>query len=206
MPFISIEGIDGSGKSLQTNLLAAALEKMGLEVLKTKEPDGGVTGAEIRSILVADRAVNLTPLEELLLISAARVSHVERVIRPALKASQWVVSDRFLDSTYAFQVHDTGISEELYNQIATAVVGQTMPDLTFILDIDTDTALQRRAERSGTASRDPSETTRDFFRIRKGLLTVAKRDPDRCRVIDATFSAKEVAAFIFSEVKRSCQM
>lgn len=203
MPFVSIEGIDGSGKSLQTSLLAVELENKGLEVLRTKEPDGGVIGAEIRSILVADRAVSLTPLEELLLISAARASHVEQVIRPAPKASQWVVSDRFLDSTYAFQVHDTDISEDFYRHIASAVVGPTMPDLTFILDIDPVIALERRAIREELGSRDPSEATRNFSRIREGLLTVAQQEPERCRVVDANRPADEVAALIFSEVERS---
>lgn len=95
MPFISIEGIDGSGKSLQSDLLTDALGKMGVQVLKTKEPDGGLIGAGVRSILVEDRVRKLSPLEELLLISAARVSHVESVIRPALDVGGWVVSDRF---------------------------------------------------------------------------------------------------------------
>lgn len=203
MPFISIEGIDGSGKSTQSNLLTAALRKMGVQVLKTKEPDGGLIGAGVRSILVAERAAKLSPLEEMLLISAARVSHVESVIRPALDAREWVVSDRFLDSTYAFQVHDTGLPEQLYSEIASAVVGDTMPDLTFILDLDPAQALERRSARDDAAGRDPSEATRDFVRIREGLLTVAKRDPDRCRVIDAARAADEVANLILSEVKQS---
>ena len=202
MPFISVEGIDGSGKSLQSELLAAALRKIGLQVLKTKEPDGGLIGARVRSILVADRTTKLSPLEEMLLISAARVSHVDSVIRPALDALSWVVSDRFLDSTYAFQVHNTGVPKRLYLEIVTAVVGHTMPDLTFILDIDPAIALERRSTR-GDAAKDPSEATRDFARGREGLLTVAKRNPERCRVIDATRTIEEVAELIFLEVKRS---
>jgi dTMP kinase len=203
VPFISIEGIDGSGKSLQSDLLAAVLRKMGLQVLKTKEPDGGLIGAGVRAILVEDRTEKLSPLEEMLLISAARVSHVVSVIRPAIDACNWVVSDRFLDSTYAFQVHDTGVPEQLYLEIASAVVGHTIPDLTFILDIDPATALARRAARGAAAGLDPSEATRDFARIREGLLTVAKLDPVRCRVIDATRAPDEVADLIFSEVKHS---
>ncbi|RVU35998.1 dTMP kinase [Hwanghaeella grinnelliae] len=203
MPFISIEGIDGSGKTLQSRLLAAALRKIDIKVIETKEPDRGSIGAEIRSILVTDRTAKLSPLEELLLISAARVSHLDGVIRPALDASEWVVCDRFLDSTYAFQVHKTDVPERLYKEISSVVVGQTMPDLTFILDIDPVTALERRSQRGEAADRDPSEATRDFSRIREGLLVVAKRYPERCRVIDAKRPASEVADLILFELKRS---
>lgn len=108
-----------------------------------------------------------------------------------------------LDSTYAFQVHATGVSEQLYSQIASAVVGDTMPDLTFILDLDPAKALERRSIRGDAADRDPSEATRDFTRIREGLLAVAKRDPNRCRVIDAARAADEVASLILSDVNRS---
>lgn len=203
MPFVSIEGIDGSGKSVQSERLAAALREMDLRVIKTKEPDGGMIGAGVRSILVAELPVKLSHLEEMLLISAARANHVTTVIRPALDAGSWVVSDRYLDSTYAFQVHETGVPERLFLAIASAVVGDTIPDLTFVLDIEPDTALHRRTARGADALDDPAEATRDFARIRSGLLALARKEPDRCRVIDASRSEEEVADLILAEVKKS---
>jgi dTMP kinase len=203
MPFVSVEGIDGSGKSAQSERLAAALRKMEFHVIKTKEPDGGMIGVEVRSILVADLPVRLSHLEEMLLISAARANHVTNVIRPALDDGSWVVSDRYVDSTYAFQVHETGVPEQLFLAITSEVVGDTMPDLTFVLDIEPDIALHRRTARGADVSDDPSEITRDFARIRSGLLTLARREPGRCRVIDASRSEEEVADLILAEVKKS---
>lgn len=202
MPFITIEGIDGSGKSLQAEKLTASLRALDIQVIKTKEPDGGWIGTGVRSILVEPRSRALSPLEEMLLISAARVDHVTSVIRPALDVGNWVISDRFLDSTYAFQVHGTDVPEQLYSEIASAVIGDTIPDLTFILDITPEKALERRSVRSNFVNLDPSEATRNFNRIREGLLEVAKRDPERCRVIDASLATDEVADLIFSELKR----
>ncbi len=176
---------------------------MDLQVVKTKEPDGGLIGAGVRSILVAELPAKLSHLEEMLLIFAARANHVTTVIRPALDAGFWVVSDRYLDSTYAFQVHETGVPERLFREIGSAVVGDTMPDLTFILDIEPDTALQRRTARNADAVDDPAEATRDFARIRSGLLILARREPDRFRVIDASRSEEEVADLILAEVKKS---
>jgi len=176
---------------------------MELQVIKTKEPDGGMIGAGVRSILVAELPVKLSHLEEMLLISAARANHVTTVIRPALDAGSWVVSDRYLDSTYAFQVHETDVPKGLFLAISSAVVGDTIPDLTFVLDIEPETALQRRTARGADALDDPTEATRDFARIRRGLLTVARKEPDRCRVIDASRSEEEVASLILAEVNKS---
>ncbi|ESX84371.1 MULTISPECIES: dTMP kinase [unclassified Mesorhizobium] len=203
MPFVSIEGIDGSGKSLQVEYLTASLLAMDLQVVKTKEPDGGWIGAGVRSILVEPRPSRLSPLEEMLLISAARVDHVRSVIRPALDAGAWVVSDRFLDSTYAFQVYGSDVPEQLFTQVAEVVVGGTMPDLTFVLDIDPAAALERRSARGGSGGPDPSEATRDFARIREGLLTAAKRDPGRCHVLDAAQMPGKVSERILSVVLRA---
>jgi dTMP kinase len=176
---------------------------MGLRVVKTKEPDGGWIGEAVRRLLVEPRPSQLSPLEEMLLISAARVDHVRSVIRSALLAGAWVVSDRFLDSTYAFQVHTSDVSEHLFGEVTEAVVGGTMPDLTFVLDIDPAIALKRRSTRSGSGESDPSEATRDFARVREGLLTAAKYAPDRCHVVDASQAPNAVAEQIRSAVLRS---
>ncbi|CDX21305.1 Thymidylate kinase [Mesorhizobium plurifarium] len=198
MPFVSIEGIDGSGKTLQAEFLAASLRARNLKVLRTKEPDGGWIGLGVRSILTAERPSPLSPQEEMLLISAARFNHVRGVIRPALVAGNWVVTDRFVDSTFAFQVYQTGVSERAFEEITAEVVGNTMPNFTFILDIDADTAVRRRNARGGKPGDDPAEATRNFARIRNGYLEMARRAPRRCYIIDATATPSVVADRIMS--------
>lgn len=192
MPFVSIEGIDGSGKTVQVRLLVERLRSNGLTVLQTKEPDGGQLGAEVRAILTRpDR--QLAPAEQLLLVSAARFDHVRSVIRPALTNGQWVVSDRFIDSTYAFQVavSDSGL-HQLFRATRDIVVGPTLPDLTIILDLPLEVARGRRGlRRDGVL--DPAEATRDFAAIREGLLAVACEDAGRCHVVDANQTPDAVA-------------
>jgi dTMP kinase len=200
MPFVSIEGIDGSGKTEQVRLLVEHLRSIGHVVLRTKEPDGGQLGAEVRAILThPDR--RLAPAERLLLVSAARFDHVRSVIRPALANGQWVVSDRFIDSTYAFQVAVSDIDlHQLFQSTRDIVVGPTLPDLTIILDIPLDVACSRRGlRRDGIL--DPAEATRDFAVIRKGLAAVAREEPGRCRVIDADQSPDAVARDIWRLVE-----
>lgn len=195
MPFISIEGIDGSGKTTQVNSISKILKERNLNVLQTKEPDGGWIGAEIRSILTQDRGSPFSPQEEMLLIFAARFNHVQCVIKPALEYSNWVITDRFVDSTFAFQVFETGVSEASFNTLKDEVIRGVMPDFTFILDISEEMALFRRASRSEI---DPAENNRDFSRIRKGLLESAKREPERCHIIDASLPSSKVTEQIIA--------
>lgn len=201
MPFISIEGIDGSGKTNQVRLLVERLKSEGQAVLQTKEPDGGHLGAEVRAILTcSDR--QLAPAEQLLLVSAARFDHVRSVIRPALTSGKWVVSDRFIDSTYAFQVavSDTDL-HQLFQSTREIVVGTTLPDLTIILDLPLDVALSRRGLRRDSVL-DPAEATRDFASIREGLLAVAREDKKRCHVVNANQTLDAVAQDIWCIVQR----
>lgn len=192
MPFISIEGIDGSGKTEQVRLLVARLRNVGQTVMQTKEPDGGHLGAEVRAILTRpDR--QLTPAEQLLLVSAARFDHVRSVIRPALARGQWVISDRFIDSTYAFQVAVSDADlHQLFQSTREIAVGATLPDITIILDLPLKIACDRRGLRCDGVL-DPAEATRDFALIREGLLAVARDDPKRCHVIDANQTLDAVA-------------
>ena len=196
MPFVTIEGIDGSGKTTQVGLLAERLRNVGQKVLRTKEPDGGQLGAEVRAILTRpDR--QLAPAEQLLLVSAARFDHVRSVIRPALAQGQWVVSDRFIDSTYAFQVAVSNADlHELFRTTRDIVVGPTFPDLTFILDLSPEVAHGRREVRI-KENLDPSEATRDFATIRQALLTAARNEPERCRIVDANKMPSAVASDIW---------
>jgi dTMP kinase len=200
VPFVSVEGIDGSGKTKQVSLLVEHLRSSGRTVLQTKEPDGGQLGAEVRAILTRpDR--RLAPAEQLLLVNAARFDHVRSVIRPALAKGQWVVSDRFIDSTYAYQVAVSDADlHQLFRSTRDIVVGPTLPDLTIILDLPLKVACDRRGwRRDGVL--DPQEATRDFAAIREGLLAVARDDPGRCHVIDANQTRDAVARDIWCIVE-----
>jgi len=203
VPFVSIEGIDGSGKTTQTDLLATSLRARGFNVLRTKEPDGGWIGAEVRAILIRDRGAPLSPQEEMLLVFAARYNHVHQVIRPMLEAGDWVVTDRFVDSTFALQVFNNGISEAAFYAIRSEILGETVPDFTFILDIDPDTALDRRNIRKGKDTDDPAEATRNFKRIQHGFLEIARREPKRCHVVNAAVSPNKVAEMIMATIDGS---
>ncbi|WP_313457143.1 dTMP kinase [Stenotrophomonas sp.] len=200
MPFVSIEGIDGSGKTEQVGHLVARLRNAGLHVVQTKEPDGGQLGAEVRQMMTRpDRA--LQPIEQMLLVYAARCDHVRSVIRPALELGHWVVSDRFIDSTFAYQVGASGGDlHDLFVAANRAVVGNTIPDLTIILDLPPEIASQRRDQRVDGAV-DPAEKLRNFEAIRTSLRTVAAEQVRRCRVIDADQPICNVAAAIWREVQ-----
>lgn len=199
MPFVSIDGIDGSGKSVQVKRLVERLREEGRNVVQTKEPDGGRLGKEIRTILTrTDR--KLERVEELLLINAARYDHVRSVIRPALAAGDWVVSDRYFDSTYALQVF--GAADDLgplFDAVVRTVVGDTRPDATIILDLPADKAADRRKMRKDGLS-DPAEATRDFVQIAAGFRSAAAQDPGRCHIVNADRLEEEVQAEIWSRI------
>ncbi|MDA5631489.1 MULTISPECIES: dTMP kinase [Rhizobium/Agrobacterium group] len=199
MPFISIEGIDGSGKSEQTRILTDRLIAVGKEVIRTKEPDGGHLGSEVRAMMVVPNRT-LSPVEQMLLVNASRYGHVRTVIRPALAAGAWVISDRFIDSTFAFQVHgqEDGLGK-MFEAIRDVVVGGTMPDLTIVLDLPSDAALERRSKRQGDID-DPAEVSRNFGEIRRGLLVAAARAPSRCKVVDADAPLADVADRVWQAV------
>lgn len=201
MPFISIEGIDGSGKSEQVKRLVEHLRALGHSVLQTKEPDGGHLGSEVRAILTYSNR-NLDPAEQLLLVSAARYDHVKNVIRPALANGEWVISDRFVDSTYAFQVAVSDVDlHQLFRSAADVVVGTTLPDSTFVLDLSLEVARARRDQRNDDI-KDPAEATRNFAVIRNALLQMAIKNPERCHIIDADQQPGEVARDIWCIVER----
>lgn len=194
MPFVSFEGIDGSGKTTQVENLCRWLFERGERVVRTKEPDGGRLGPRVRALLTApENAGSLSPIEELLLISAARYDHVRSVIAPALEEGAWVVSDRFVDSSAALQAFETEVGESLFESVSTAVTGGVLPDLTLILDLDPVEAAERRSKRAVPERDDPAEKRRDFERIRRGFVRVAERSPARCRLLDASVSEEDLA-------------
>jgi dTMP kinase len=200
MPFVSFEGIDGAGKTTQLRRIAQWLAEGGMQVVSTKEPDGGQIGTSVRAILASERVAPLSATEELLLVFAARYDHVRSVVRPALAAGAWVLSDRFYDSTYALQVHGTHTLASLFAAATDAVMGETVPDLTFIFDLEPDLAMNRRSGRGATMD-DPAELTRDFKRIADGFRAVAAREPERCQLINAAMDQDAV----FCEVRKSIE-
>jgi dTMP kinase len=194
--FITFEGGEGGGKSTQLRALAESLRAAGENVVTTREP-GGAPGAEdIRRLLVEGEPGRWAPEAEALLHFAARAEHLDKVIRPALEAGKWVLCDRFADSTLAYQGCGQGVDLAWLKTLRQRVVGTTEPGLTLVLDLPIETGLgraqaQQRYERMGSAF---------HAKLREGFLAIAKDEPDRCRVIDATRPIDVVAVDVKSAV------
>jgi|TARA_B100000315_G_scaffold254501_2_gene295685 dTMP kinase len=199
--FISFEGGEGTGKSTQLGLFLGYLESSGIDAIATREP-GGAPGAEdIRKLLVEGEPGRWDAITETLLHFAARRDHLARVIEPALARGQWVVSDRFADSTYAYQGFGHGVDLGLIEALYRMVAGDLKPDLTLILDLDVDEGL-RRATGRGSGEDRYENMDREFHeRIRQGFLAIADAEPDRCKLIDAAGSEGDVQARIIAAAK-----
>lgn len=184
--FITLEGGEGAGKSTQIRLLADALRAAGIDVVTTREP-GGSPGAEaVRDLLVNGEPGRWLPVSEAMLLSAARHDHVMRTIRPALDAGQWVLCDRFADSTMAYQGYGHGLDQGVLTALRDIAVGDTKPDLTLILDIDPAQGLARAASRRGGEDRYERMQITFHEKLREGYQAIAKAEPSRCAVIDAS--------------------
>ncbi|MDB5734893.1 MAG: Thymidylate kinase [Alphaproteobacteria bacterium] len=204
--FITLEGGEGTGKSTQVKRLKAALEAKGLTVLATREPGGSPGAEEIRRLLVEGEPGRWNPITETLLAYAARADHVARTIGPALATGAWVISDRFNDSTFAYQGVGRGVERETIRRIDSAVLDDFQPDLTLVLDLDVKTGLERAHARTDAKSAVENRFEKfgpEFHeRLRQSFLDIAKRAPERCRVIDASGSPDAVAEAIFTAVAR----
>jgi dTMP kinase len=191
--FITLEGGEGAGKSTQARLLEAALREAGHAVLRTREP-GGAPGAEaIRSVLLGQGPWD--GVAECLLHFAARREHVVRTIRPALEAGTWVISDRFADSTMAYQVFGQGVPHAVFASLAAVALEGLRPDLTLVLDIGPEEGLARAAAR-GETNRYEALDPAFHERVRAGFRAIAEAEPGRCAVVDATAAPEGVAAEI----------
>jgi dTMP kinase len=198
--FITFEGGEGAGKSTQLTRLVARLREGGREVVATREP-GGSPGAEaIRELVLKGAADRWSPITETLLMYAARRDHVERVIRPALARGAWVVCDRFADSTRAYQGAAGGTDPGLIAALETYVLEGTRPDVTLIFDLPVAVGLERAHARAGAEMRFESKGLEFHERLRKAFLAIAKAEPERCVVIDAAGSLKEVEDKVWSAV------
>lgn len=200
--FITLEGGEGAGKSTQIRRLAERLTARGHKVVTTREP-GGAPGAElIRELLVTGETGRWAPRTEALLHFAAREEHLARTIRPALDRGDWVISDRFVDSTMAYQGVAQGLGADFITRLRNLVVGDDMPVLTLILDIDPELGLKRAGERD-TSGEDRYERMDIQFHknLRQAFENISKNDPDRCVLIDAKASEDEVASAIWRVVE-----
>jgi len=196
--FISLEGGDGSGKSTQIKRLVAALKKHGMAAIATREPGGSPGAEQIRDLVVNGPPQRWDVMTETLLMFAARSDHVARTIKPALAAGKWVVSDRFADSTYAYQGAGGGMARETIRRMETLVLGDFRPDLTLILDLPIEVGLARAGGRSHAESRFEKMGAEFQARLRQAFLDIARRDPARCVVIDAAQDEGAVAAAIWN--------
>jgi dTMP kinase len=191
--FITIEGIEGVGKSTNMDYLSSIIESRGYAVLRTREPGGTPMAERIREMLLEHGEEALPDIAELLLFFAARSLHIDNTIRPALAAGQWVVCDRFTDASRAYQGNGRGLDMIRIDTLAAWVQNGLEPDLTLLLDAPAEVGLQRAAAR-GSADRLESEQQSFYQRVRAGYLELAAAHPQRFRVVDASVSLAEVRA------------
>ncbi len=203
--FITFEGGEGGGKSTQVRRLQTALGDTGIKAIITREPGGAAAAEDIRALLVSGAVNRWSPMAEVLLNYAARDMHVAQTIQPALVRGDWVISDRFADSTMAYQGYGGGIDPDRISQVHAATLGDFKPDLTLILDLPVEEGLaragQRLSEHRSTEDRF-ERMERDFHhRLRDGFLKIAAAEPARCAVIDASRDIDVVTAEILGIVQ-----
>lgn len=193
--FITVEGIEGVGKTTNLEFIRQDLEMRGVEVIQTREPGGTPLAEEIRELLLTPRDEPVAELTELLLMFAARAQHIERCIRPALERGAWVLCDRFTDATYAYQGGGRGLDQSRIARLETLVQGALKPDLTILLDLPAREGMARARARSAP-DRFESEAVAFFERVRHCYLQRAAAEPRRFAVIDAAPPLEQVQAEI----------
>ncbi|HEY5337826.1 MAG TPA: dTMP kinase [Rhizomicrobium sp.] len=200
--FITLEGGEGTGKSTQAKRLAAALKKQGVEAVVTREPGGSPGAEQIRQLLVEGDPGRWDGRTETLLVFAGRVDHIERTIKPALAAGQWVISDRFTDSTYVYQGIGRGVDRETIRRIESVAIGDFKPDFTLILDLPVSVGLERAKARQSSENRFEGFDAAWHEKLRAAFRDVANRHADRCVLLDAGGSEDEVAGLIWNSVAK----
>jgi dTMP kinase len=199
--FITVDRIEGGGKSTNIDYLSGLLEKQGIELVRTREPGGTPMAERIRGLLLEHGEEPLPDIAELLLFFAARSLHVTNTIRPALRAGKWVVCDRFTDATRAYQGDARGLDMERINTLAMWVQDGLEPDVTFLLDAPANIGMER-AEKRGAVDRMESEQISFFDRAREGYLKLARAEPERFAVIDASQSLAAVKVDIEQKIRQ----
>jgi len=199
--FITLEGGEGTGKSTQAKRLAEQLKTRGIATVLTREPGGSPGAEEIRNLLVQGEPGRWDAMTEALLMFAARADHVARTIKPALANHKWVISDRFTDSTYVYQGIGRRLRAQKIAALEDAVLEGLEPDLTVILDLPVQEGLKRAHERQGNETRFEKFDIDFHKRLREGFQEIAKANPERCVLIDASGSADDVASRIWREMQ-----
>ncbi|MGY9019210.1 MAG: dTMP kinase [Alphaproteobacteria bacterium] len=199
--FITLEGGEGAGKSTQLKLLEERLVTHEIDIVRTREP-GGVPSAEtIRDLLVNGETDKWRPLTETLLHFAARHEHISRLVQPALDRGQWVLCDRFADSTTAYQGYAQNIDLETIATLYRLAVGNLEPNLTIILDLPVEVGLERAEDRGIGGTRYEKMGIEFHKRLRDGFLRIAANNPHRCSILDATQSIEEISEYIMALVE-----
>jgi len=193
--FITVEGIEGVGKSTNIDFLSSLIEAKGLSVVSTREPGGTPIAERIRALLLEHGEETMTDIAELLLFFAARSLHIHNAIKPALQTGQWVVCDRFTDASRAYQGSGRGFKQDTINTLADWVQEGLQPDLTILLDAPAEIGMDR-AGRRGAADRLEIEKTEFYARVREGYLALAESEPERFAIIDASQTLDDVQAAI----------
>ena len=199
--FITLEGIEGVGKTTNLNYVRAKLEQRGIEVVVTREPGGTPLGEQIRELLLTPRDESIADMAELLLVFAARAQHLDSVIAPALARGAWVLCDRFTDATFAYQGGGRQLDAEPVALLETLVQGQCRPNLTLLLDLPVETGLARARAR-GKPDRIEGEQQAFFERVRAAYLERARQNPERITVIDAAPPLEQVQKSIDLALER----
>jgi dTMP kinase len=196
--FVTLEGIEGVGKTTQVGRLSALLSERGIAHVVTREPGGTALAERIREVVLTAREETLPAMAELLLMFAARAVHLLNHVEPNLRSGRWVICDRFTDATYAYQGGGRQMSADQIRQLEVMVQGTRRPDLTILLDAPVDAALARARSRNAGAAEDRFESERNEFfeRVRRVYLERATMEPNRIAVVDATRSAEAVTAQI----------
>ena len=199
--FISFEGIEGSGKTTQVKALAEHLRAKGHNVVETVEPGGTKIGNKIRQLLL-EPGNHMDPMAELLLYYSSRAQHVREVIYPAILENSIVITDRFIDSTVAYQGYARGIDLGLINTLNDIVVPDMKPFLTFLLDMDVEEGL-RRNRQAQKEDRFELETVEFHNRVRKGFHQIAAEEPERIKIVDASVSAEDISRKVIEILEKS---
>lgn len=202
--FVSLEGIEGVGKSTNLHFVADRLRKAGKSVLVTREPGGVPTAEKIREILLHSERGAMDAMTELLLMFAARAAHVNGLVKPELARGRWVVCDRFIDATYAYQGYGRGVPSGTIDRLNDLAIGRFTPSLTILLDAPLDVSNARRGERK-VADRFEREDDTFFRRVRDGYLARAADDPGRIHLVDASRPLAAVQADIGAVLDRFLQ-
>lgn len=205
--FITFEGGEGAGKSTQARFLAERLRAQGIQIVLTREPGGSAFAEQVRELILGPHTANHSALSEALLFCAARADHLERTIRPALEAGQWVICDRFSDSTRVYQGVAGGLPKGVIEALERIVVDDTVPDVTIVLDLPAADGLaraQRRNDGAALAGAEPDgyegRPLAYHERLRDGFLMIATAEPERCVVIDALQPQVEVAEQVWGTI------